>query len=102
MDKQKVKEILSKIGKEVEKWTKIIINAIKFIWDIITTCYVVWLGMLGAAIVLLELPILQAMNSGVANASPELSLISVLVCIGGLILISVPFIYLSLYWRITE
>ena len=95
MDKQKVKEILSKIGKEVEKWTK-------FIWDIITICYVSWLGMLGAAIVLLELPILQAMNAGVANASPELNLISVLVCIGGLILISVPFIYLSLYWRITE
>lgn len=95
MDKQKVKEILSKIGKEVEKWTK-------FICDIITICYVVWLGMLGAAIVLLELPILQAVNTGVANASPEFSLISVLVCIGGLILISVPFIYLSLYWRITE
>lgn len=96
MDKEKIKNILVKIGREVEKWTK-------FIWDIITTCYVVFLGVLGFCIVSLCQPIMQAFNAGeTLSTSPEFGLILVLVAMGGLILISVPLIYMSIYWRVIE
>lgn len=96
MDKEKIKNIRVKFGKEVEKWTK-------FTWDIVTTCYVVCLGVLGFCIVSLEVPYIEAMNAGaVSNISPEFGLIAVLICMGGLFLISIPLIYMSLYWRITE
>ena len=96
MDKQKVKEILSKIGKEVEKWTKLFV-------DCFTLAVVVGLGFIGFFITTYDMTLLQAFNAGdITGASPELGVLLSILALVGIILISVPFIYLSLYWRITE
>lgn len=96
MDKQKVKEILIKIGNAVEKLTKLFV-------DCFTLAVVIGLGFIGCFITSEDIILLQAFNAGdITGASPELGMLLIIVAMIGLILISVPFIYLSLYWRITE
>lgn len=96
MDKEKIKSILYKLGQLFEK-------CFKFLWDIFTLCWLVGFGTFGVSCLSLCTTVVGWMNdSGFTAEHPDIGLLMVLLIMGGTIMVSLPLMYLSLYWRITD
>lgn len=92
MDKEKIKTAIVKLYNGFER-------ICIFVQDVITILLMVSVGIIGFCICQLAAVYLQAFNEASLPASPELSMLMVIVCMLGLLMGVLPFGYLSLYWR---
>lgn len=96
MDKEKIKNILVKIGKGVDYW-------INYIVDLFALFFSIGFGFVGVCLTSTCLSFLQAFNAGEMEAAfPEMGLLLSIMTMLGLLLIGVPLTYFSLYRRVIE